>query len=114
MSLTKKRILSTLGVLIAIAWASFITYRASSLPSVPEQRLGFDSAGGGPITSGGGLSRVTTNSAGLLAGSGTLSNPLTATLTVASPVSGTGSSGSALTSSGDISAVTAGSGLGGG
>lgn len=67
-----------------------------------------------PLTGGGGLYRVITNSPGLLAGSGTTGNPLTATLTVGGGITGTGSSGSPLTASGgagDIEGVTAGSGL---
>lgn len=77
---------------------------------------GFNSGGGMVLGGGGGLSKVTTNSAGLLAGSGTVSNPLTATISVSGIVSGTGSSGSPIiaTEIGDISGVTAGSGLLGG
>jgi hypothetical protein len=48
---------------------------------------------------GGGLTRVVTNSPGLLAGSGTTGSPLTATLTVGTGITGTGSAGSPLTAS---------------
>jgi len=49
------------------------------------------------ILNGGGMKRVVTNSSGLLAGSGTVSNPLTATISQGSGLAGTGSSGDALT-----------------
>lgn len=42
-----------------------------------------------------GIARVVTNSPGLLAGSGTTTNPLTATLSVTAPITGTGSAGAA-------------------
>ncbi len=104
-----KRTVSSLIVTIVVFAAAYAACRHPAKP----QRQGFS---GSVLTSGGvgGLAFVTTNSPGLLAGSGSAGSPLTATLTVSSPVSGTGSSGSPLTSSGDISAVTAGSGLSGG
>ncbi len=81
-------------VLAVALWAGFISYRVVAQPDL--EALGFAGEGGGPITSGGGLSKVTTNSAGLLGGSGTASNPLTVTIHTTAPVGGTGSAGSPL------------------
>lgn len=116
-----KRALPYLGAAIIVGWIISVT-----LTTCGHDRADFSSGGGMVVSGGGGLAKVTTNSAGLLAGSGTTSNPLTATITTSSPgiVAGTGSSGSGLTvtvsngsglagtgSSGDVLRVGAGSGI---
>ena len=112
----KQRLLSiaiTILCAVTTAWA-WDTLHATSVAQ-GERSSGFVSSGG-VLTGGGGLAKVTTNSPGLLAGSGTSSNPLTATITTTGILSGTGSAGSALTATevGDISSVVAGTGLSGG
>lgn len=96
--------------------SSVVTVKACS-GGDDTQAHGLSSIGGTSLSGGGGMSRVATNSPGLLAGSGLSTNPLTATLSVTGAISGTGSSGSPLTvaaSAGDIESVGAGSGLTGG
>lgn len=100
-----------LGGAAFAVWLCVVTVQTCHTPSAQPQ--GFQAGGGNVLTGGAGISKVTTNSPGLLAGSGTSGNPLTATITTSGIVSGTGSSGSPLTATevGDIAGVTAGSGL---
>ncbi len=110
-----KRIAPIATVVLAATWALVITSKTCT--PAPVSR-GLSSTGGGTLSSGGGLSKVTTTGT-LLTGSGTSGNPLGISIGVGSGLAGTGSSGSPLTvgagsgilAAGAVTAVNLGAGL---
>lgn len=101
------------GIVALAASFAVAGYLACSGNAAAPTDAGVDLAhrSSGQIITPPGLGRVVT-SGGILAGSGTTSNPLTATLSVSGAITGTGSAGSPLTSSSTVSTTAPVSGTG--
>jgi hypothetical protein len=110
MTRSRARRLFNAGVVVLAAGALALGYVAcsgegGSGSAAPDASVDLTRRAAGQLITPPGLARVVT-SGGILAGSGTTSNPLTATLSVSGAISGTGSAGSPLTSSSTVSTTS--------
>ena len=92
------------ALVASLAAAGYVACSGNTAPT-PDAGVDLTHRSSGQIITPPGLGRVVT-SGGILAGSGTTSNPLTATLSVSGSISGTGSAGSPLTSSSTVSTTS--------